>query len=278
MKLLYIGLVCRILAFSLAKPLSDDQTEPVEDESTVNGRVLYDQRQSGKYNIHIIIKDVAIIEMDQNEIVDNNDDGDYYYDEEDLTIKPLTLNLSANKTATTTTTTTTTAISSAAEAFTTTIRNIDNEISTLQPKNNNTEDDAFDNQTVRITNATFSSSTLETLRWLNKVEPSYSTSEPLHQTHAYVTRDASGILQAREADMIDERGMKNAKLYKIKLLKRQPIKVTKRLCRSNQFRDASGACRSKKAPTTSRQSSGSILKRVLGMLISLPFAGRDENH
>uniref|UniRef100_A0A1B0FPB5 Uncharacterized protein n=1 Tax=Glossina morsitans morsitans TaxID=37546 RepID=A0A1B0FPB5_GLOMM len=93
MKLLYIGLVCRILAFSLAKPLSDDQTEPVEDASTVNGRVLYDQRQSGKYNIHIIIKDVAIIEMDQNEIVDNNDDGDYYYDEEDLTIKPLTLNL-----------------------------------------------------------------------------------------------------------------------------------------------------------------------------------------
>uniref|UniRef100_A0A1A9VXX6 Uncharacterized protein n=1 Tax=Glossina austeni TaxID=7395 RepID=A0A1A9VXX6_GLOAU len=260
MKLLYIGLVCRILAFSLAKPLSDDQTEPVEDESTVNGRVLYDQRQSGKYNIHIIIKDVAIIEMDQNEIVDNNDDGDYYYDEEDLTIKPLILNLNANKTATTTTTTTTTTISTAAEVFTTTVRNIDNEISTLEPnKNNNTEDDAFDSQRDWVTNSRSSSNTLETLRSLNKVAPYYSTSEPLRQTHAYVMRDASGTLQAREADMIDERGMKNAKLYKIKLLRGQPIKVAKRLCRSNQFRDASGACRSKKATTSSRQSSGSIL-------------------
>lgn len=32
-------------------------------------RITYDQRQSGKYNVHIVIKDVAIIEMDRNQVV-----------------------------------------------------------------------------------------------------------------------------------------------------------------------------------------------------------------
>ena len=35
---------------------------------TSDARTIYDQRQNGKYNIHVVIKDVAIIEMDQNEI------------------------------------------------------------------------------------------------------------------------------------------------------------------------------------------------------------------
>uniref|UniRef100_A0A1A9WUU9 Uncharacterized protein n=1 Tax=Glossina brevipalpis TaxID=37001 RepID=A0A1A9WUU9_9MUSC len=231
MKLLYIGLVCRILAFSLAKPLPDDEAEPVKDESTVNGRVLYDQRQSGKYNIHIIIKDVAIIEMDQNEIVENNDDGDYYYDEEDLTVKPLALNLNTNKPTATISTT---------EAVTTTIRSIENDISSLALDKNIAEDDAFGNHKDRITNCSVLNK--------NKIEPIYTTSEP-------IIRDITEKLQARDAEVIDDGEMKNAKVYKIKL----PPKGNKRLCRSNQFRDGSGACRSKKSPVSSRQSSGSIL-------------------
>lgn len=66
-----------------------------DDESEKNlTQVVYDQRQSGKYNIHLSIKDVAIIEMAENDFLEENiaDDpsgpGDYYYDEADLTVKP----------------------------------------------------------------------------------------------------------------------------------------------------------------------------------------------
>lgn len=41
-----------------------------ESDASAGGRIVYDQRQTGKYNIHVVIKDVAIIEMDQNEIAD----------------------------------------------------------------------------------------------------------------------------------------------------------------------------------------------------------------
>uniref|UniRef100_A0A1I8N6X3 Uncharacterized protein n=1 Tax=Musca domestica TaxID=7370 RepID=A0A1I8N6X3_MUSDO len=69
--------------------MSSDDDGPLEE----NGRVVYDQRQSGKYNIHVVIKDVAIIEMGQNEFQDNSySDEDYYYDENDLTVRPITLN------------------------------------------------------------------------------------------------------------------------------------------------------------------------------------------
>lgn len=35
---------------------------------TSDSHIIYDQRQNGKYNIHVVIKDVAIIEMDENGI------------------------------------------------------------------------------------------------------------------------------------------------------------------------------------------------------------------
>ncbi|XP_053957330.1 uncharacterized protein LOC128862695 [Anastrepha ludens] len=54
--------------------------------------MIYDQRQSGKYNIRINIKDVAIIEMDNNGFgEEDSSEEDYYYDEDDLTVKPLKL-------------------------------------------------------------------------------------------------------------------------------------------------------------------------------------------
>lgn len=73
--------------YSVALPLKND--EDLEKNST---QVFYDQRQNGKYNIHLSIKDVAIIEMGENDFLEENiaDDpsGDYYYDESDLTVKP----------------------------------------------------------------------------------------------------------------------------------------------------------------------------------------------
>lgn len=44
---------------------TDNETKRYE---TSDAHTIYDQRQNGKYNIHVVIKDVAIIEMDQNEI------------------------------------------------------------------------------------------------------------------------------------------------------------------------------------------------------------------
>ncbi|XP_011199962.2 uncharacterized protein LOC105223803 [Bactrocera dorsalis] len=67
--------------------------QPVNDElsaDNADAKVIYDQRQSGKYNIRINIKDVAIIEIDNSGFGDENfGEEDYYYDEEDLTVKPL---------------------------------------------------------------------------------------------------------------------------------------------------------------------------------------------
>lgn len=46
------------------------RTNNEEEPDAPDAHIVYDQRQSGKYNIHVVIKDVAIIEMDQNEVVD----------------------------------------------------------------------------------------------------------------------------------------------------------------------------------------------------------------
>lgn len=82
----YLVVVC-LWSLTVGHPLKSD------DDSDKNmTQVVYDQRQSGKYNIHLSIKDVAIIEMAENDFLEENiaDDpaGDYYYDESDLTVKP----------------------------------------------------------------------------------------------------------------------------------------------------------------------------------------------
>lgn len=101
------------LFLALLLLLTTTSGQPVNDElfaDNADAKVIYDQRQSGKYNIRINIKDVAIIEMDnsgfgdvsiaavlwQNIIItccfmmqENFGEEDYYYDEEDLTVKPL---------------------------------------------------------------------------------------------------------------------------------------------------------------------------------------------
>lgn len=82
----YLVVVC-LWSLTVGHPLKSDD----DSEKNVT-QVVYDQRQSGKYNIHLSIKDVAIIEMAENDFLEENiaDDpaGDYYYDESDLTVKP----------------------------------------------------------------------------------------------------------------------------------------------------------------------------------------------
>lgn len=88
------------------------------DEADVTGLTTYDQKQSGKYNIHVNIKDVAIIALDGDRMSSGVGDfgDDYYedYDESDLTVNPIfglitsdKPSLASSSSSSTTTTTTT---------------------------------------------------------------------------------------------------------------------------------------------------------------------------
>lgn len=73
LKLVQSVLVVSGIALMLLQEVQMESVPGEDDGDTNNdkiGRVIYDQRQSGKYNIHLVIKDVAIIEMGQNEIED----------------------------------------------------------------------------------------------------------------------------------------------------------------------------------------------------------------
>lgn len=75
-----------LLSSLLASPVLKERKEQT-------GSTTYDQKQSGKYNIHLNIKDVAIIALDGgNTDSDIGDFGeDYYidYDLSDFTVKPI---------------------------------------------------------------------------------------------------------------------------------------------------------------------------------------------
>lgn len=76
-----------LLSALLAAPSLSERREET-------GSTTYDQKQSGKYNIHLNIKDVAIIALDSGN-TDSGGDGDfgedYYvdYDLSDFTVKPV---------------------------------------------------------------------------------------------------------------------------------------------------------------------------------------------
>jgi len=56
-----------LMAFGLAQTLPIEEAEtPTTSEMPDSGRVVFDQRQTGRFNIHVSIKDVAIIEVGQN--------------------------------------------------------------------------------------------------------------------------------------------------------------------------------------------------------------------
>jgi len=56
-----------LMAFGLAQTLPIEEAEmPTTSEAPDSGRVVFDQRQTGRFNIHVSIKDVAIIEVGQN--------------------------------------------------------------------------------------------------------------------------------------------------------------------------------------------------------------------
>lgn len=78
---------------SLLSALMPSPSSSTQEEAEATGLTTYDQKQSGKYNIHVNIKDVAIIALDAG----NMDGGlgdfgdDYYedYDSSDFTVRPI---------------------------------------------------------------------------------------------------------------------------------------------------------------------------------------------
>lgn len=80
-----------LLSALLPPPSSSSSLQRQRPEST--GSTTYDQKQSGKYNIHLNIKDVSIIALDAGSLDSGVGDfgEDYYedYDLSDFTVKPI---------------------------------------------------------------------------------------------------------------------------------------------------------------------------------------------
>ncbi|XP_023163696.2 endochitinase A [Drosophila hydei] len=266
------------------------QQEPEENESS---RALYDQRQTGKYNIHVSIKDVAIIEVDQNELADesyNEDDDDYYYDDSALTIKPIKFTTEASTAATAATTTTTETATSSAEPSSTPTASQPTTVATaaasiptpssnmssysaqlladiaatqrLRPKANN----------LIIMETPIGGSSTLLPKWLH----ARSKDEPLTTTTTTKTTSRTPIAAAPTAPYYPPRieytpaQGHDSPIFKVKVQRAAPAETTAR-CRAHQFRDAQGKCRTKR-------NSGSILRKLFSMLVSLPFAGNRHAH
>ncbi|KAH8402467.1 hypothetical protein KR009_012210 [Drosophila setifemur] len=99
-------LALAVIGFGLAQTLPIDEAETTStSEMPDAGRVVFDQRQTGRFNIHVSIKDVAIIEVGQNGLAEEsyNDEEDYYYDDSALTVKPIKLTTEPSSSTTTNT-------------------------------------------------------------------------------------------------------------------------------------------------------------------------------
>ncbi|XP_023303821.2 uncharacterized protein LOC111685777 [Lucilia cuprina] len=256
-KLVLILLLCVEILHVKGIRTNNEEEEP----ETLDAHIVYDQRQSGKYNIHVVIKDVAIIEMDQNEIADQNyNDDEYYYDEDDLTVKPLITKTTTttNKPLDTTTTKKTTISATENESVVTTVSTT---IPTTTIKNKIPNNEEHFNMY-----SLFPQPAVDT-KSRSKIEPIYAIEEPtmLQPRHQLDNFNYKMPAQSRDESKL----FKNSRIYKVKVRRSHHITPQTVRCRSFQYRDARGNCRSK------RSSSGSILKRLFRMLVTLPF-NQDE--
>ncbi|XP_037957070.1 uncharacterized protein LOC119687003 [Teleopsis dalmanni] len=108
LKLNLTNLYTIIFLFTASIVFPNNAAPLTEDENTSVERISYDQRQTGKYNIHVSIKDVAIIEIGNDVMDETLTEEDYYYDEGDLTVKPGLLNPTSTPISITKSTTTST--------------------------------------------------------------------------------------------------------------------------------------------------------------------------
>ncbi|XP_030567560.1 endochitinase A [Drosophila novamexicana] len=255
------------------------QMQPVEQaaatmpEDSEGARALYDQRQTGKYNIHVSIKDVAIIEVDQNELADESyiaEDEDYYYDDSALTIKPIKFTTDASTatttttTAETTTTTTSTTPTTPVPVSTAAIVGIPTPSSNMSAYSAQLLADIAATQRLRpksnnliIMDTPIGGSSTMLPKWLH----ARSKDEPI------TTTTDAGPLPAN-IEYTPAQGH-DSPIFKVKVQRAAPAETPAR-CRAHQYRDAQGKCRTKR--------SGSILRKLFSMLVSLPFTGNRHAH
>ncbi|XP_064536690.1 uncharacterized transmembrane protein DDB_G0282483 [Drosophila montana] len=249
---LMLMLMCGLLQVQMQPVEQAAATMPEDSEAA---RALYDQRQTGKYNIHVSIKDVAIIEVDQSELDDESyiaEDEDYYYDDSALTIKPIKFTTDASTATTTTTTAATTTptptpttttdplpLSTAAiVGIPTPSRNMSAysaqlladiaATQRLRPKSNN----------LIIMDTPIGGSSTLLPKWLH----ARSKDEPITTTTDAAPMPAN--IEYTPAQGHD------SPIFKVKVQRAAPAETPTR-CRAHQYRDAQGKCRTKR--------SGSIL-------------------
>ncbi|KAG5675842.1 hypothetical protein PVAND_005712 [Polypedilum vanderplanki] len=112
-----------IISFALmASVLSKENNEPLTESVKTDAKTFYDQRQTGKYNVHVNIKDVQFFSLSDSlgNIGGDYDYGDYGsydlpetdsdYDSSHLTVNPIFAFLGSKPTAKPTTTSTSTTI------------------------------------------------------------------------------------------------------------------------------------------------------------------------
>ncbi|EDW74818.1 uncharacterized protein Dwil_GK15697 [Drosophila willistoni] len=266
MMMLSFALITFVLVVGIdGQPIIEHDEEPPAAATTQADRVLYDQRQSGKYNIHVSIKDVAIIEVDQNEIVDEayDDEDDYYYDDSALTIKPIKFTTETTESTTPPTKTTATISSSSEKPVITTIQP---EIGiTLTPTSSPFNLTAYSaNLLADIARIRPKSNKSNLIIMETPIGGSSTPRQPLSLQDVPVpmAKAVPRPLLPENIEYTPPQGH-NSPIFKVKV--QRAASETSARCQAHQFRDAHGKCRSKR--------SGSILKKLFSMLVSLPFAG-----
>ncbi|XP_032571306.1 uncharacterized protein LOC6609971 isoform X2 [Drosophila sechellia] len=251
-----------LMAFGLAQTLPIEEAEtPTTSEVPDSGRVVFDQRQTGRFNIHVSIKDVAIIEVGQNGLAEEtyNDEEDYYYDDSALTVKPIKLTTGTSSTTTTSTTSATLP---------------ESPVSTVAPTTEATQlNTSFSSNLLADIAASGITKPKSRLNNLMIVEtPIGGLTKPLHHPlHARSKDIPIMAAAAAQTALITPPTLRenieytppkghNSPIFKLKV-QRSSMPATKKpaRCRNHQVRDAQGKC------------TDSIYRKLYSMLMGMNF-------
>ncbi|XP_050743420.1 uncharacterized protein LOC108026578 isoform X2 [Drosophila biarmipes] len=236
-----------LMAFGLAQTLPIEEAEaPATSEAPDSGRVVFDQRQTGRFNIHVSIKDVAIIEVGQNGLAEEtyNDEEDYYYDDSALTVKPIKLTTEASSS----TTTSTTSVAAQPESPVSTVATT-TVATTSDPKLNT----SFSSNLLADIAASVSKPKSRLNNLMIVETPIGGTTKPQHHPLHARSKDVPILAAAAAAaitpptlpESIEYTPPKNhnSPIFKVKV-QRSSMPATKKpaRCRSHQVRDAQGKC------------------------------------
>ncbi|KAH8258419.1 hypothetical protein KR038_011196 [Drosophila bunnanda] len=266
MPLIALALIAFGLTLGQSLPIDEGEAAPVvtsEQPESAAGRVVFDQRQTGRFNIHVSIKDVAIIEVGQNGLAEEtyNDEEDYYYDDSALTVKPIKLTTEASTTTSTRATSQSVAPPETTEVTTPSLNSsftssllADLASSVTKPKS-------------RLNNLMIVETPIGGATKAPHLHPHPHPHHPLHARSKDIpTVAAAAITPPSLPDGIEYTPPKgpNSPIFKVKV-QRSSMPAAKKSagatarCRSHQVRDAQGKC------------SDSIYRKLYSMLVGLNF-------